>query len=270
MSPPRSSNAASVSPPARRTAPGKRPVAKKRAVAAVPSPGGRTKLAEIVAARIEGDIIARGWPVGEVIGSEADLLTKYQVSRAVLREALRIVEDHFVATMRRGPGGGLMVTEPDVKAIAQAVTLHLEYQRIEPFHVQEARTLLELSCIRLAVQRLTDADAEELRQELDLDRTRPSRPQNFHVWIAQRTGNPALALFVSVLGLLMRDYMTVDESDRRVTDELNSSHREIAVALMERDGDKAEDLLLKHLEHVETWIRPPERRRRAKAVRPKP
>ncbi len=223
-----------------------------------------------MATRIENDIIARGWPVGEVIGSEADLLAQYQVSRAVLREALRIVENHLVATMRRGPGGGLTVTAPDLSAVVRAVTLHLEYQRIEPFHVQEARTLLELMCIRLAVQRLNTSDADDLRQELKLDRTRPSRAQNFHVWIAQRTGNPALALFVSVLGMLMRDYMTVEESDRKVTDELNRSHRKIAEALIDRDGDKAERLLLKHLEHVEAWTRPEDGSRRTKAASRKP
>jgi len=30
-----------------------------------------------------GDVIARGWPVGELLGSEAELLERYQVSRAV-------------------------------------------------------------------------------------------------------------------------------------------------------------------------------------------
>jgi DNA-binding FadR family transcriptional regulator len=163
-----------------------------------------------------------------------------------------------------------MVTAPDLTAIVRAVTLHLEYQRIEPLHVQEARTLLELMCIRLAAQRLNTSDADDLRQELDLDRTKPGRPQNFHVWIAQRTGNPALALFVSVLGMLMRDYMTIEESDRKVTEELNSSHRRIAEALIDRDGDKAERLLSEHLEHVEAWIRPDGGSRRTKAAPRKP
>jgi DNA-binding FadR family transcriptional regulator len=205
-----------------------------------------------------------------VIGSEADLVAKYEVSRAVLREALRIVESHFVATMRRGPGGGLIVTAPDLSAIVRVVTLHLEYQRIEPFQVQQARTLLELSCIRLAAERLTSSDADALRQELDLDGTGPSRPPNFHVWIAQRTGNPALALFVSVLGMLMRDYMRIDESDKRVTAELSRSHRKIAEALIEGDTPKAERLLASHLEHVEAWIQPAAGGRPAKGGRRKP
>ena len=46
------------------------------------------KLAEQTAAKIELSIVEQGWPLGMVIGSEADLLAEYGVSRAVLREAV--------------------------------------------------------------------------------------------------------------------------------------------------------------------------------------
>ena len=78
-------------------------------------PAGR-KLAEVVADRIRDDIAADGWRVGEVFGSETDLLHRYEVSRAVLREAVRLLEHHSVAWMRRGPGGGLAVQTPDPTA----------------------------------------------------------------------------------------------------------------------------------------------------------
>ena len=75
------------------------------------------KLGEVLAERIEDEIIERGWPVGQVLGSEADLIEKYDVSRAVFREAMRIVDHHGVAEMRRGPGGGLVVAAPDLEAV---------------------------------------------------------------------------------------------------------------------------------------------------------
>jgi DNA-binding FadR family transcriptional regulator len=217
---------------------------------------GQAKLAEVVARQIEEDIVARGWPVGTVLGSETELVDRYGVSRAVLREAVRIVEHHFVATMRRGPGGGLVITAPNVEGIVRAVTLQLEYEQIEPHHIHEARTMLELTCVRLAAERLTAADTAMLREQMEFDRTAPGRPQNFHVWIAQLTGNPALALFVAVLSMLMRDYLDLPESSAPVVAELNRSHREITEALIARDGPEAERLLLAHLEHVKGWIRP--------------
>ena len=220
-----------------------------------PNPPARAKLAEVVARQIEDDIVASGWPVGTVLGSEADLVERYGVSRAVLREAVRIVEHHFVATMRRGPGGGLVITEPNLDAIVRAVTLQLEYEHIEPLQVHEARKILELTSLRLALERLTTTDVTMLKEELEVDRTAPARPQNFHVWIAQFSGNPALALFVSVLTMLMHDSLQAPRS-KAVTAELNKAHREISEALIAGDAAAAEQLMVTHLDQVKSWIRP--------------
>ena len=81
------------------------------------------KLASVVARRIEDDVVARGWPVGTVLGSETDLLERFGVSRAVLREAVRIVEHTGAARMRRGPGGGLVVSEPNRSAVVTAMSV---------------------------------------------------------------------------------------------------------------------------------------------------
>src|ERR1700685_999462 len=98
-----------------------------RTATRVPRPGAdsNAKRAAQVADLIIEDVMALGWPVGEVLGSEADLLERYQVSRAVFREAVRLVEHQQVARTRRGPGGGLVITEPTVGAVSDAVVLYL-------------------------------------------------------------------------------------------------------------------------------------------------
>ena len=85
------------------------------------------KLAEVLAAAIRRDIAGSGWPVGEVFGTEVALLERYRVSRAVLREAVRLLEYHAVATTRRGPGGGLVVAEPRAEASIDTIALYLQY-----------------------------------------------------------------------------------------------------------------------------------------------
>ena len=77
----------------------------------------RAKLAGRAAEQIVNDVVELGWPVGEVLGSETELLERYGVSRAVLREAIRLIEHQRVARMRRGTGGGLVIDEPDVDAV---------------------------------------------------------------------------------------------------------------------------------------------------------
>src|ERR1700683_2485466 len=93
----------------------------------MPRPGvdANAKRAAQVADLIVEDVMALGWPVGQVLGSESDLLERYTVSRAVFREAVRLVEHQQVARTRRGPGGGLVITEPTVGAVSDAVVLYL-------------------------------------------------------------------------------------------------------------------------------------------------
>ncbi len=97
-------------------------------------------LAAGVARAILRDVIDRGWPVGEVLGSQSELMERYGVSRAVFREAVRLVENQQVASMRRGPGGGLVVTEPTVDAIIDAAVLYLHRVNSRLDEVFEARS----------------------------------------------------------------------------------------------------------------------------------
>src|SRR2546430_2629334 len=77
---------------------------------------------------VEDDIVKRGWPVGEVLGSEQQLLARHGVGRGVLREAVRVLETHGVAKRRQGPGGGLVVVAPEPDVILDAARLFLDYR----------------------------------------------------------------------------------------------------------------------------------------------
>jgi DNA-binding FadR family transcriptional regulator len=219
----------------------------------------RPKLAEVIAAEIEQDIVGRGWSVGELVGSEAQLLQKYGVSRAVLREAVRIVEHHYVATMRRGPRGGLLVTAPDIGAIVRAVTLQLQFQHIEPDQLYEARIALELSCARQAAEKLTPDGVDRLKAYLAEERrVGPAeirtRSHDVHILIADLTGNPALRLFVEVLGRLTMQQSGYPSSQAEI-DAVTRSHVRIVDALIAHDADAAERRMQRHLLALTKWLR---------------
>jgi DNA-binding FadR family transcriptional regulator len=218
----------------------------------------KPKLAELIAQQIERDIVARGWSVGEVVGSEAQLLDRYGVSRAVLREAVRIVEHHYVATMRRGPRGGLLVTVPDVGAIVRALTLQLQFQRIEPSQLYEARVALELGCVREAAEKITPEGIELLKAYLAEEKELGpadlrSRSHDLHILIAGLTGNPALRLFVEVIGRLTMQRAGYPSSQSEI-DEVCRSHARIGEALIARDADAAERRMHRHLLALTEWL----------------
>src|SRR6202020_407881 len=132
-----------------------------------PTDAPKAKRASKVADRIIKDVIAGGWQVGTILGSETDLLERYQVSRAVFREAVRLVEHQQVARTRRGPCGGLVITEPTVGAAIDSVVLYLHrvYGRLHALF--EARVILEQSACQLASERTDEQDLDALRSFTD-------------------------------------------------------------------------------------------------------
>src|ERR1700726_1350908 len=78
----------------------------------------KLKKAEIVADQIEQTIVGQRWEPGELFGSEVELIARYGVSRAVFREAVRLLEHHGLAEMRRGLHGGLFIRQPDPAPVA--------------------------------------------------------------------------------------------------------------------------------------------------------
>ena len=228
--------------------------------------GGR-KLGEVLAEQIENEIIERGWPVGQVLGSEADLIDKYDVSRAVFREAMRIVDHHGVAEMRRGPGGGLVVAAPDLDAATRTVSLHLEFLRIRPEQINEARMALELAGVRSA-ERLTAEGRQRIKQHLaheeeDIKHTRELGracgdlpTHDFHLLLADLTGNPAMRVFVQIVAQVTGALSPRSESLEETAVEVHRTHQRIAEAILDGDADAAERRMRRHLETVAATSRP--------------
>ena len=70
----------------------------------------------LLAVMIVRDIVSRNRGPGDTLPSEAAMLAHYRVSRASLREALRLLEVQELIRLKPGPGGGPIktkqVTEP--------------------------------------------------------------------------------------------------------------------------------------------------------------
>lgn len=226
--------------------------------------GTTAKRAAEVARDIEAEIIRRGWPIGEVLGSEAELRERFGVSRAVLREALLLVEHHRVGKMRRGRQGGLVVTAPDSLPAIRALVIYLEYLALSAENLVYARLLLEPLAARLACGRINDEGRERLRQTLALEELRRKDAGIFaqeplHVLLGALSGNPALHLFIDVLSRLTTRYAHTARSitSARVRTgkaESRHAHAVIAEAVAEANAARAESAMMRHLEGVGNWL----------------
>jgi DNA-binding FadR family transcriptional regulator len=235
----------------------------------VPRPGAdsNAKRAAKVADRIIEDVMALGWPVGEVLGSEADLLERYQVSRAVFREAVRLVEHQQVARTRRGPGGGLVITEPTINAVIDAVVLYLHRVDARLDEIFEARIILEELAAQLASERTNEDELEALRRFAQSDPVEPARdPRELHALVAAISHNAGLELFVDVFNQVAQLYSPDwQRLGSAVEKEAVHAHAMIAEALMAGDAGLARNRMRKHLQAEAEFFR---RRRSTRQLLP--
>jgi DNA-binding FadR family transcriptional regulator len=232
-----------------------------------PGTDSNAKRAAKVADRIVVDVMAMGWPVGEVLGSEADLLERYHVSRAVFREAVRLVEHQQVARTRRGPGGGLVITEPTVGAVGDAVVLYLHRVDATLDEIFEARIILEELACQLAAERTDEADLAALRRFAVEGPLEPgSDPRGLHLLVAEISRNAGLALFVDVFNQVAQLYSPDWQNfGRAIGRETEHAHAKIAQALMAGDAGLARNRMRKHLEAEADFFR---RRRSTRQLLP--
>src|SRR5829696_3201240 len=219
----------------------------------------RAKLAEIVAGRLREDIVAAGWPVGSVVGSEADLLARYGISRAVLREAVRLLEYHSVARMRRGPGGGLVVSTPDPQASVATMALYLEYMKVTADDLVTVRDAIELGIITRVTARHDEPGVAErldraVRWMSDGPPDDAGRADHFHAELAELAGNPVLALFLRILTDLWRRHAVEQAAaDSSTAAEVEHVHRRITDAVLAGDEGLARHRLRRHLAALTEW-----------------
>jgi len=241
----------------------------RTATPGMPRPGAdsNAKRAAKVADLIIEDVMALGWPVGEVLGSETDLLERYQVSRAVFREAVRLLEHQQVARTRRGPGGGLVITEPTVGAVIDAVVLYLHRVDARLDEIFEARIILEDLACQLAAERTDESDLAELRRFLEeVPVERDGDPREFHALVAVISRNAGLELFVDVFNRVAQLYSPDWQNlGGAVAKETTHAHRMISEALMAGDSGLARNRMRKHLQAEAEFFR---RRRSTRQLLP--
>ena len=97
------------------------------------------KLAHRLVAMLQHQIISEGLHDGYSLGTAAEIRARYHVGRWALREAVGILELRGIARLRSGPGGGVIVTEPDFSDLVDLTLLYLYAKRSGPPEISEVR-----------------------------------------------------------------------------------------------------------------------------------
>ncbi len=231
----------------------------------------RGKLAEVLAAAIADDIVASGWQVDSVFGTEAALLERYRVSRAVLREAVRLLEYHTIAHMRRGPGGGLVVTRPQAQASIDTIALYLQYRKPSREDLRCVGDAIEIANVAKVVQLRNEPEVAAMLDTLDPStdfvdvaadeaagemRKAAAEEFRFHIGLAQLAGNALLELFLRIIAELFRRHWSSTRGQPPTAADVvavEHAHLRILQAIRAGDDSLARYRIRRHLDAATSW-----------------
>ncbi|MBV8190072.1 MAG: FadR family transcriptional regulator [Alphaproteobacteria bacterium] len=215
------------------------------------APGG----AERVFTFFRDQLLAGSLKAGDRLLAERDLALALGVSRPVLREALRSLAILGLLDIRQGRGA--FVRSADAAVLGQALTLCLAPEPNILDDVLQARIAIECQAIRLACERAADRDLQSIAALLDalvdsLDDPKRGGQADyaFHLALVRASGSGALMkIYEAIAPLLMRSHVERRRDTFRepaITSGLVEAHRQVFVALAERDPDAAERRLREH------------------------
>ncbi|MEY2455567.1 MAG: hypothetical protein QOK06_661 [Acidimicrobiaceae bacterium] len=199
---------------------------------------------------------------GEYLPPERVLAEQYEVSRPILREAIRVLESEGLVEVRRGIKGGARILEPSMTELARGFAVHLQRRRLTVGDLLLARETLEIAAVRLAAARGAEC-GPSLQARLDDEAATIAAATDphdiaeslasFHELLFTLSGSESLGALGGMLRSVVNQY-TESGIDQIPPDALpafaadfHKAHQAIADAIVDGDADRAADACRNHL-----------------------
>jgi DNA-binding FadR family transcriptional regulator len=205
----------------------------------------RLSTASLVARQLVQQLGAEHFPVGARLPSERQLAQMLGVGRSTLREALTALELLGLVEVR--PGSGSYLRSDSKQLLAQALELSLALGEPEVGDLVEVREHLELLAARLATERATKAQVENLRTYVDQMRAAGTDVDAFveadiafHLEIAGIAHNVVLQSLLKSLQSLLADWFDRTLRVPGTMEATLTEHEAVFTAIEQGDPDAAE------------------------------
>ena len=217
------------------------------------------QVADQLRALILGGDLARG----ERLPNENALARDFGVSRATVREALRVLAAQNLIATAKGAGGGSYITRPTVDHISEflrsSIALMTESHDLSLDELLEVRDLLEVPAARLAAERRRDEDVEALAAAIDDEMLQlPASEQfainkGFHSTLLGACGNQLILIAAQPLFTVLQTHLTRSGLGRSFHAGIHEQHRAISAAVAGGRPDEAEGEMRSHLDFLRPY-----------------
>lgn len=117
-------------------------------------------LAQQVADSIKESVLSGELAPGDALPTEPALAQQFDVSRAVVRDAIRLLAALGLVDVRHGRG--MYITEPGTEALGEALFIALRRRGASVWDVEELQQALLPQIVAFAAERAEEAEVEEL------------------------------------------------------------------------------------------------------------
>ena len=186
----------------------------------------------------------------------------FQVGRSTIREALSALKAMGLIEMRQGEG--TFVREFDPKQITFPLSMGILMNEEDILHLLEVRKIVESGTTVAAARRRTNQDLVALKKALELmkvahnlqdDELGEQADLQFHLSLAQASGNPILVNLMNHISVLTGDTMGETRrlwlvSQQTTTEKLYEEHQLIYHMIEKQNEEKALEAMMNHLGNV--------------------
>lgn len=213
--------------------------------------GGRAPTKENLAERLELELLSGHPPAGSQLESERVLAQRFGVSRPMIREVLRGLEQRGMIEVM--PGRGTFVRDVQITDAVRPLDALYRQRKPTPRDLIQARMMLERETAALAAVHATPEDLgaleaaltrfDDARDLLSMARADVA----FHAAVARASRNPVIELMFGSITNLTFELMLRSLGDPSVSREGVPYHQEILNAIRAGDPDAARDAMTGHL-----------------------
>lgn len=216
----------------------------------------QNRIAVEIVNQLKAAILSGRFRPGERLPTERELTQQFQVSRVVVREALRELAIKGLVTILQGPAGGAYVTDLSFDHLNNAFLDLFLYNKLSVAELIRTRILIECEIARIAAAKVDARCADRLKAALAAEQSASASHADFisnrlmvHHLLAEMSANRLLQAVATSLFRLTADVILEVKPVQAIIHR-TAEHAGIVAGVLAGQPDAAAAAMRRHLERM--------------------